>query len=258
MDVVGYGDTPPEGFQGLSDGASRSLFNRASVSYESRSSHVASYKHEISNYIREIGSQASWQVSSSKYECGIEHLKLNTGLKTNTYIECALLNAGNGFRGQCSGSLLPYDRKLTGARTDLLSSVSPSRKTYWQSDGTQPHRIEISFPRLVLVSEICLLLDHPGDDSYTPSRVHVRCGTSCRDAEEILQASFSSPTGWVSIQLRNEQRAVTQLIAGSYFALDFTENHENGRDSRVHGLKIYGLSGDSLHSDKSIMLRYPV
>merc|ERR1719401_2960850 len=56
-----------------------------------------------------------------------------------------------------------------------------STETFWQSDGPQPHLINIQFPRKVRVSELRLYTSFKVDESYTPSCVSVRIGTAHHD-----------------------------------------------------------------------------
>eukprot|EP00906_Rhabdomonas_costata_P025847 RCo036913 len=57
-----------------------------------------------------------------------------------------------------------------------------SPETFWQSDGAQPHVIDIQFNRLMRISELALYLDYVLDESYTPRKFSVRCGTPLSDA----------------------------------------------------------------------------
>ena len=53
--------------------------------------------------------------------------------------------------------------------------------TYWQSDGAQPHLVNVQFHRKVKVREIALYADYKLDESYTPSKISVRAGNSFHD-----------------------------------------------------------------------------
>ncbi|POM72628.1 Anaphase-promoting complex subunit 10, variant 1, partial [Phytophthora palmivora] len=46
--------------------------------------------------------------------------------------------------------------------------------TYWQSDGVQPHLINIQFSRKMAVKEVALYLDYKLDESYTPKKIAIR------------------------------------------------------------------------------------
>ena len=45
-----------------------------------------------------------------------------------------------------------------------------SLDTYWQSDGPQPHLVNIQFHRKMTIPAICIYADYKADESYTPSR----------------------------------------------------------------------------------------
>ena len=57
---------------------------------------------------------------------------------------------------------------LVGFGVDQLRDGSLD--TYWQSDGPQPHLVNIEFRRKTTVQEICIYADFKSDESYTPNR----------------------------------------------------------------------------------------
>lgn len=42
--------------------------------------------------------------------------------------------------------------------------------TYWQSDGPQPHLVNIQFRRKTTIQDVWIYADYKADESYTPSR----------------------------------------------------------------------------------------
>lgn len=44
-------------------------------------------------------------------------------------------------------------------------------ETYWQSDGPQPHLVNIQFRRKTLVDQLSIYTDFKLDESYTPNRL---------------------------------------------------------------------------------------
>jgi hypothetical protein len=42
--------------------------------------------------------------------------------------------------------------------------------TYWQSDGVAPHTVTLQFPQQMGLKFVCVYLDHPSDETYTPER----------------------------------------------------------------------------------------
>lgn len=74
-----------------------------------------------------------------------------------------------------------------------------SLDTYWQSDGLQPHYVNIQFPRRQTVCAIALYMDFNLDESYTPKRMKVRVGTTFHNLEEVRTVDVREPCGWVTI-----------------------------------------------------------
>lgn len=60
-----------------------------------------------------------------------------------------------------------------------------SSETYWQSDGTQPHLVNVQFIKKVSVSKVCFYLDFGSDESYTPKKIAIRSGTSLHDLVDL-------------------------------------------------------------------------
>jgi len=78
-------------------------------------------------------------------------------------------------------------------------------ETYWQSDGVQPHFINIQFLRKMSVSKVCLYLDYNLDESYTPKKISIKCGMSTHDLEDVTAIELQEPIGWVSISLSSSE-----------------------------------------------------
>ena len=76
-----------------------------------------------------------------------------------------------------------------------------SLDTYWQSDGLQPHHINIQFHRRQTVCAIALYMDFNLDESYTPKKMKVRVGTTFHNLEEVRTVDVREPCGWVTIPL---------------------------------------------------------
>lgn len=45
-----------------------------------------------------------------------------------------------------------------------------SYDSYWQSDGPQPHLVNIQFRRKTTIQDVCIYTDYKADESYTPNR----------------------------------------------------------------------------------------
>jgi anaphase-promoting complex subunit 10 len=108
---------------------------------------------------------------------------------------------------------------------------------YWQSDGPQPHHINIHFAKRVKVKRIRIYLDFDTDESYTPTKMSVLSGTGFQDLVEVTKLDLERPTGWIEVKLddvHEDGELRTYLIQVAIHA-----NHQNGKDTHVRGLQIF-------------------
>ena len=119
--------------------------------------------------------------------------------------------------------------------------------TYWQSDGAQPHLVNVQFQMKVKVREIALYADYKLDESYTPSKISVRAGNSFHDLREVCVVDLDEPVGWTRVRLDANGGGETEMDAEggaplrAYFLqLAVLSNHQNGRDTHVRQVKIFG------------------
>lgn len=184
----------------------------------------------ISFTVREIGKSAQWSLSTAKPGNGVDQLR------------------------------------------------DSSLDTYWQSDGLQPHYINIQFPRRQTVSAIALYMDFNLDESYTPKKMKVRVGTTFHNLEEVRVVDVKEPIGWVTIPLwrkwgedvldpildpegemdeddeqqqqegRRKKRHVPvwkrKPMRTHFVQLGITSMHQNGRDTHIRQVKIFGPRDD--------------
>ncbi|XP_057973637.1 anaphase-promoting complex subunit 10-like isoform X3 [Malania oleifera] len=89
--------------------------------------------------------------------------------------------------------------------------------TYWQSDGVQPHLVNIQFQKKVKLQLVVLYVDFKLDESYTPSKVSIRAGDGFHNLREIKTVELVKPTGWVYISLSgNDPRSYGELCLAYY------------------------------------------
>jgi anaphase-promoting complex subunit 10 len=114
-------------------------------------------------------------------------------------------------------------------------------KTFWQSDGVLPHAVTVEFPCLTQVLYVAVLLVFNSDESYTPKKLSVRAGTHSLDASEAGSAEVESPNGWVMLELLEDpsHRSTSGRVWCTYLQLMITENHQNGRDTHVRGVRVF-------------------
>lgn len=152
----------------------------------------------------------------------------------------------------------PYVEELSGQSRDIsnqavwtLSScksgygvehlIDNCLDTFWQSDGPQPHLVNMQFKQKTKVKDLCIYADYKQDESYTPSRIVIKAslryyffffdsyiykilwlvcfvrnypelvyfkmglkaGTHVNDLREIGAYDLVEPAGWIIIPLRD-------------------------------------------------------
>lgn len=111
--------------------------------------------------------------------------------------------------------------------------------TYWQSDGAQPHLVNIQFQKKVKLQLLVLYVDFKIDESYTPSKISIRAGDGFHNLKEIKTVELVKPVGWVYISLSGTDPRET-FIHTFMLQLAVLSNHLNGRDTHVRQIKVYG------------------
>jgi len=93
--------------------------------------------------------------------------------------------------------------KTGGAVSNLRDG---SDKTFWQSDGSLPHTVSISFLRRVPLAQLKLKMDYKTDESYTPAKITIYIGTGPTELREVRALEIPQVSGWVVVNLRDDHR----------------------------------------------------
>jgi anaphase-promoting complex subunit 10 len=109
------------------------------------------------------------------------------------------------------------------------------RDTYWQSDGVQPHLINMEFQQKTAIKSIKVYLNYNTDESYTPNKIAVKAGTYFHDLQSVCIKEFDQPRGWEVIELRDKN---LRPISAFLLQIIIVSNHQNGRDCRIRQVKI--------------------
>jgi len=111
---------------------------------------------------------------------------------------------------------------------------------FWQSDGPQPHHLNIHFSRLVSILSIRIFLDFRADESYTPTRITLLAGTGYHDLIPFSALEFEKPIGWIDVPLDHVGGGEDGRTLRAFLVqVKIVENHQNGKDTHVRGLKVY-------------------
>ena len=96
------------------------------------------------------------------------------------------------------------------------------------------------------VQEVALYLSFKSDESYTPSEIVIRSGTTFHDLIEIKSETLYKPEGWVSIKnLANvneshDMEAKDECIHSNFIQILILGNHMGGKDVHVRQVNIFG------------------
>ncbi|KAG9508549.1 Anaphase-promoting complex subunit 10, partial [Fragariocoptes setiger] len=117
--------------------------------------------------------------------------------------------------------------------------------TYWQSDGGQPHLVNILFSRKTTIQAVCIYLDFKLDESYTPRQISLRAGNHFQDLEEIEKIELEQPSGWITIDAK---------VRAFHIQLAVLSNHQGGRDTHLRQVKVYSPVSETMPNFSTISL----
>ncbi|KAG5519798.1 hypothetical protein PMAC_000071 [Pneumocystis sp. 'macacae'] len=138
-------------------------------------------------------------------------------------------------------------REIGNLATWTVSSSKPgfgveqlrndSIDTFWQSDGPQPHYINIHFIKKVSIKLLSFYTQYRQDESYTPSKISVRAGTGFHDLQEVIALDLNEPSGWVHVTLGDCGK--DGLLRTHLLQLCVQANHQNGKDTHIRLVKVF-------------------
>ncbi|CEJ79912.1 Putative Anaphase promoting complex subunit 10 [[Torrubiella] hemipterigena] len=122
---------------------------------------------------------------------------------------------------------------------------SDNLKLFWQSDGPQPHKLTIYFVKRVGIRVIRFYVDYREDESYTPTKIVFKSGTSENNLIEFATMNMDSPYGWQDVPIAGAGGDPDGNTLVSYvLQMQILENHQNGKDTHLRGIKIYAFDPD--------------
>ena len=141
-------------------------------------------------------------------------------------------------------------REVGGEAVWSLSTAKPGNgveqlrdnnsDTYWQSDGVQPHMINIQFHKKTTVTELWFYLNFRLDESYTPRKMSLRVGTTFHDLKEIHVLELEEPGDWVKVPIGQIFDPQHGVLRTHFIQVSIVLMHQNGRDTHVRQVKLFG------------------
>lgn len=142
----------------------------------------------------------------------------------------------------------------------VTGSLSPStqcfgkgstRLTACRSDGPQPHKLTVYFIKRVGIRDIRFYVDYNEDESYTPTKIIFKSGTSENNLIQFATMDLSAPSGWQLVPIAGSGGGPDGNTLVSYvFQMQILENHQNGKDTHLRSIKIYAADTDGANVER--------
>lgn len=98
------------------------------------------------------------------------------------------------------------------------------------------------FVRRVEIRAIRFYVDYSQDESYTPTNIVFYAGTSPHDLIQFAEMPLVNPVGWQDVPISDAGGGYDgHSLCCWVVQMHVKENHQNGKDTHIRGIKIYGL-----------------
>lgn len=115
-----------------------------------------------------------------------------------------------------------------------------------RSDGPQPHRLNIHFIKRVEIRALRLYLDYELDESYTPTKIQITAGTGPNLTIPFTTMELNAPKGWIDVPIAGAGGGPDGNSLCCFFVrVIILENHQNGKDTHIRGIKVYALDDNA-------------
>jgi hypothetical protein len=85
-----------------------------------------------------------------------------------------------------------------------------------------------------------VFLDFEADESYTPTKITLLAGTGYHDLLPFSTLDIARPKGWIDVDLSDVGGGEEGKTLRCFLVqVKVVENHQNGKDTHVRGLKIF-------------------
>ncbi|KAF2431532.1 APC10-domain-containing protein [Tothia fuscella] len=145
---------------------------------------------------------------------------------------------------------------------------APNTALFWQSDGPQPHLLNIHFFKLVEIVGMRVYLNFDLDESYTPTLIRFAAGTGYNDLQEFSTLQKQQPNGWLEVDFEDvgevepadgdddemkddseEEKENTRrlpVLRCMLVQVRICENHQNGKDTHLRGLQLFARDSSKM------------
>lgn len=107
--------------------------------------------------------------------------------------------------------------------------------------------------RRVEIRAIRFYVDYNQDESYTPTVVVLSAGTGHHDLIEFATLALANPVGWQEVDLSGAGGGEDgQSLCCWIVQIKVRENHQNGKDTHIRGIKIYAIDENAPVADSAL------
>ena len=106
------------------------------------------------------------------------------------------------------------------------------------------------------IRAIRFYVDYNQDESYTPTNIIFHAGTGHHDLTQFAELPLRNPVGWQDVPLtdcgggRDGNSLCCWIVQ-----MHIKENHQNGKDTHIRGIKIFALDEDAVKDGASNAVR---
>lgn len=120
--------------------------------------------------------------------------------------------------------------------------INDDPESYWQSDGSQPHIVDIYFSKRIELALLAVFFGFEIDESYSPKVVKLYVGDSISDLIYYEEWYIGKVTQWYirkfpSLEDTDGEQNIP--IKCHVLRLVFPVNHDNGKDTHLRGVRIF-------------------
>jgi anaphase-promoting complex subunit 10 len=106
--------------------------------------------------------------------------------------------------------------------------------------------LTVYFIKRVGIRDIRFYVDYNDDESYTPTKIVFKSGTSENNLITFATMELTAPQGWQVVPVAGSGGGPDRNTLISYvFQMQILENHQNGKDTHLRGIKIYAFDNES-------------
>lgn len=97
------------------------------------------------------------------------------------------------------------------------------------------------------IRAIRFYVDYNQDESYTPTHIVFCAGTGHHDLIQFAELPLTNPVGWQDVPIADSGGGADgHSLCCWMVQMHIKENHQNGKDTHIRGIKIYALDDQSL------------